>query len=117
LVELALVSGFEAELEGEDSGVVGEVAEGDGGEDGSSGEGRVRFGGARHFEFEAGGLHAPEAEQTPAGGDHDLDQEGFGGVAGVELEGESGGEFVEALAGFAVQDQSAGKGVVASGVL
>jgi len=115
--EFAVIGGFETKLEGEDSGVVSEVTKGDGGEDGSRGEGRVRLGGARHFEFEAGGLHAPEAEQAPAGHDHGLDQEGFGGVAGVELEGESGGEFVEAPDGFAVQDHGAGHGVVASGAL
>ncbi|HEY4365454.1 MAG TPA: hypothetical protein VGN17_31120 [Bryobacteraceae bacterium] len=115
LVELAEVGGLEAMKEGEGARVVGEVLEGDGGDDGSSGEGRVGFGLAGHFELEAGGFDAPEAEESPAGGDHDLDQEGFGGVSGLELEEEGGGEVVEAVGGLAVEEDGGGEGGVGGG--
>ena len=53
-MKLAVVRGFEAMLEGEGSGAVGKLFEGDGGEDGI-GAGGVVHTGAVHLLFKNGG--------------------------------------------------------------
>ena len=84
----------------------------DGGEDGSGAGGRVL---ARHLELKASGLNSPHAQQTPASGDHGLDQRGFGGIARLKLEDERRGEVVEAAHRFAFEDDGAGKKAVSGG--
>ena len=85
--ELAVEGGFVALGEIEHAGVISEVAEDDGGPNGWGIGGVVLAG---HFEIEAGFLDAPDAHLTPAGDGHGFDERGFGGVAGMELEGEGG---------------------------
>jgi hypothetical protein len=72
--------------------------------------------GAGHFQLEAGGLHSPQAEQTPAGGDHRLNQETFDGVARFKLGEQRRGEIVVAARGFSLENHASGEAVVA-GVL
>jgi hypothetical protein len=74
-IALAVIRGFKTELQGEDPGVVSQVAKSDGGEDGSGAGGMIRVPGSRPFQFKAGSLNAPHAEETPAGDGHRLDQE------------------------------------------
>lgn len=97
----------------EDAGVVGQMAKGEGGEDGCRSGGRVL---ARHLHLKTGGLDSPHAQLTPVGDGHGMDQLGFGGIAGMELEVESSEELVEGPDGFALEDNGAGEKVVAGRV-
>lgn len=97
LVVLAPIADFEAMLEGEDAGGVGQAAKSDGGEDGSRPCGVAQyFAGLGHLQLETGGLNSPSAQQTPASGGHGLDQECFLGITRLKLEDERGGKFVVA---------------------
>ena len=101
-------------LKGQGSGVIGQAAEGGGGEDGSGAGGRILTG---HLLLKAGGLDSPHSQQTPAGGGHGLDEGGFGGVARLKLAHESRGEVIEAAHGFALEHYRAGDEVVRDPVL
>jgi hypothetical protein len=116
---LAVIGEFLAELERLDARVVGELAVGDGGEDGSGGKGGVRVGGALHFELEVGRLHTPEAEETPAGRDHVLDEGDLKGIAGLELVHEGVRDLLEAVHRFSAEEDADGVEVAAvtAGVL
>jgi hypothetical protein len=113
-VVLAVIGGFGAVLEAEDAGVIGQAAKSDGGEDGSRSGGRVLAG---HLLLKAGGLNSPDAQQTPAGDGHGLDQEYFGGIAGLKLAAEGCGEVVKTAHGFALEDDGAGDEAVTVRVL
>lgn len=115
-IVLAVIRGLITELQGEGPGVVSQIAKGDGGEDGSRTGGRIRVLGSGHFQFKAGGLNFPHAEETPAGGGHGLDQGGFGGVARLELGEQRRREVVETARGFTLENHRAGE-KVAGGVL
>ena len=93
---------------------VGHVAKDHGGADGRR---RLRVLGASHFEIEAGFLNAPDAHLPPAGDGHSLDERGFGGGAGCELEGEGVEELAKAVQRFAFEDDGLGEHAVAAGVL
>ena len=53
-----------------------------------------------HFEVEGRGLHAPDAAETPLGGDHLVDEVHFDSGLGVEFFDVGGVEFVEDGLGF-----------------
>lgn len=114
LVVLAATVRFEANLAGEGSGGVGESEEGGGCGEAGGGAAAVLTGA---FALEGGGLGSPEVRQMPAGEGHGLDERGFGGVAGLELVGESGGELVILVEGFAFGDGGVGEEPVERGVL
>jgi hypothetical protein len=92
--ELAVVAGFVAILEVEDSRVVGQVFEDHGGSGGGDFARRIQAG---HFQVEAGFLDAPDAHLLPTGDGHGFDDGGFGVGAGVELGLEAGEEIYEAV--------------------
>jgi hypothetical protein len=77
LMELTIVGDFEAKLEAAVAG---------------SASCRARA----IFQFEGGGLDSQRAQETPASGDHGLDQSSFSEVARLELEHQRCGEVVEA---------------------
>jgi hypothetical protein len=112
VVILTVIGGFEAVLQGEGAGVIGQAAKGGGGEDCARSGGWGGFRGAGHLLLKTGGLNSPHAQQTPAGGGHGLDQGCFGGVARLELAHESRGEGVEAAHGFTLENHGAGNEAV-----
>lgn len=119
LIELTIVGGLEAKLERERVRGIGHGAEGHGGQDGSGGclGGFGFLARPSHLQFEGGRLDSPDAEQTPASGDHGLHQRRLGEAARLELERQRSGEVVEAALGFAFEHHCAGDEGTAGGVL
>lgn len=74
--------------------------------------------GAQHFGIDPGGFDVPEAAETPAGGGHFFDEEGFRRGGGLETVEEGLGEFAEVLFIFIGEEHGAvGGEAVAEGVV
>jgi hypothetical protein len=123
--KLAVVGGFVAVEQVQDAGVTGEGAEGQGGSD----DGREVGGGvpieivfartveAGHFQLDGCFLNSPDTHLAPAGYCHRFDVIHFCGVAGLNLIREGFEELLEAILGFAAEDDATAEDSVADGIL
>ncbi len=71
---------------------------------------------AAHLMGDGGVFHGPEAHLAPVGDDHFVNEEGFDGGGGEELGAELFDEVVEAVAGFAFEEDGAGEEAVGDAV-
>jgi hypothetical protein len=93
----------------EDAGIVTEGAEREGGLGFVGTDGKVLlylWPLAEHFEVEEGGFDGPDAIEAPAGGDQFVDEIGLDEVAGLELDVPGLLEGLEAVLGFAGEDDA-----------
>ena len=100
-------------VEVEDAGVVTEIAKHQRG----AMRGRIRRRLASHLEIEPGFLKPEDAHVTPASDGHGFEERGFGGGAGLKLGDEGVVEVLEAIHGFAFENDGLGEEAVAGGVL
>ena len=117
-VELTFVAGFVTEDEVEDAGVVGEVADGEGGGCGRViGRDDAAFGAVgQNLMLDAGGFPGPDALLAPPGADGFFDEGAFDVIAGAEVVVEAGEEVLEHVGVFAGHDEAAGEDAVAEAV-
>jgi len=115
---LTVVAGLVTVDEIEGTRVVAEGTEGE-----ASERFRREFGGkgfhvfALHLDFQAGLLDVPGAGAAPAGDCHGVDEVFLDGSAGLEFLIELGGEFVEGVEVFAVENDAFAEPAVLDGVL
>ncbi|MGD1070684.1 MAG: hypothetical protein ABSB15_11135 [Bryobacteraceae bacterium] len=88
------------------------------GTQGEMGAGRGVIGGVGgrlpvDFEIDGGGVHGDEPHLTPAGGDEDIDQAVFDGVARLVTVVEGGEQGAEAFGRFAAYEETFGEHAVA----
>ena len=101
-------------------GCAAQGMDGEGGAGGGIDELRGALWGASevaHFAIQRRGLHAPDAQAAPAGGDHETDQSGFEGRGRGEFVYKLGVQRGEDVFRFLFEDEGVGQETVANTIL